>query len=94
MQSHQFLGSTQWPYILTTHWSVWYFGHVLEEQEVGLSAVLHSLIYCHVWWTGSVGGGETKSVSILGHSVAAAAEAQGEEVEGVPCHPLYPQAPS
>lgn len=78
----------------TTHWSVWCFGPVLEAREVGLAAALHSLRCWHVWWSGSVCGGETKFGSVLGHPAAAAAGAQGEEVGGVPCRPWCPQAPS
>ncbi len=80
--------------LFTSHWSVWCFGPVLEEREVALAAALHSLRCWHVWWSGSVSGGETKFGSVLEHFAAAAAGAQGEEVEGVPCHPWFQQAPS
>lgn len=52
---------------------------------MGLAAALHSLRCWHVWWSGSVCGGETKCASVLGHP--AAAGAQGEEVGGVPYRP-------
>lgn len=71
----------------TSHWSVWCFGPVLEEREVGLAAALHSLRCWHVWWSGSGCGGETKCGSVLGHPAAAAAGAQGEGVGGAPCRP-------
>ena len=59
---------------------------------MGLAAALHSLRCWHVWWSGSASGGETTFGSVLGHP--AAAGAQGEVEEGVPCRPWCPQAPS